>query len=192
MPELQPTSGDIPQPMTVYQEGRQGRSRQNRQTNDSGVSPDLEVLAHWMDAAFRIPGIGIRFGLDAILGLIPGIGDFASSVASLYILNAAHRYNVPRVTVMRMALNIMLDTTIGVLPLVGDVFDAYWKSNQRNVRLLQSHMAAAPADARKLERSDRWFVIALMIALGALMIGAVVAAYWIIAWLLTALAIAFT
>lgn len=147
------------------------------------LAPELELLARWMDGVFRVPGVGWRFGFDAILGLIPGIGDTASSVASLYILTAAHRYGVTRATLLRMALNVVLDTTVGALPIVGDLFDVYWKSNQRNVALLRRHMLAPQSEQGKLQRSDRWFVVAIVIAIVLLMIGSFVVA----AWLLTAL-----
>jgi hypothetical protein len=140
-----------------------------------------------MDSAFRIPGLGVRFGFDALLGLLPGVGDVTTSIASLYILSAAHRYEAPRITLTRMALNILLETIIGAVPLLGDLFDVYWKSNQRNVELLRRHLAAPPAVAHKLQRSDRWFVIALIVGLIALMIGAAVAAYWILSWIVAAL-----
>jgi hypothetical protein len=154
---------------------------------ESSLSPELELLARWTDTMFRIPGLNIRFGLDAILGLIPGVGDIATSLASLYILSAANRYNVPRITLARMALNIVLDTLVGAIPLVGDLFDAVWKSNQRNVELLRRHMAAAPGAERSLQRRDRWFVIAVIVGLVALMIAAGVVAYWILSWIVTAL-----
>jgi len=176
-------SGSNPQPLATYRASHPRRSRSKSQPSETSLSPELEALARWMDGVFRIPGLGIRFGLDAILGLIPGLGDLVSSFASLYILSAANRYNVPRITLVRMALNIVLDTTLGAVPLVGDVFDAFWKSNLRNVELLRRHMAATPASAQKLQRSDRWFVILLVAALCALMIAAAVVAYWILSWL---------
>lgn len=87
---------------------------------------------------------------------------------------------------MRMALDILLETIVGALPLVGDLFDVYWKSNQKNVELLRRHLAAPPAVAARLKRSDRWFVWLLIAGLIALMIGAAVAAYWILGSILTA------
>lgn len=155
---------------------------------DSELSPELELLAKWTDTVFVIPGLNIRFGLDAILGLIPGVGDIATSLASLYILSAANRYNVPRITLARMATNILLDTLIGAIPLVGDLFDAFWKSNARNVELLRRHAAAAPGTEKSLQRRDRWFVIAVIVGLVALMIAAGVIAFWILSWLISALA----
>lgn len=152
------------------------------------LAPELELLARWMDGVFRIPGVGWRFGFDAILGLLPGIGDTASSVASLYILTAAHRYGVTRATLLRMALNVVLDTTVGALPIVGDLFDVYWKSNQRNVALLRRHMLAPPSEQNKLQRSDRWFVVALVIAIVLLMIGSFVVAAWLLTLMIAGIA----
>ena len=152
------------------------------------LAPELELLARWMDGVFRVPGVGWRFGLDAILGLLPGIGDTASSVASLYIITAAHRYGVTRATLLRMALNIVLDTTVGALPLVGDIFDVYWKSNQRNVALLNRHMLATQSEQGKLQRSDRWFVVLLVTLLALLMIGSIIVAALLLTWLIAAVA----
>lgn len=151
------------------------------------LAPELELLAAWMDGVFRVPVVGWRFGLDAILGLLPGVGDTASSVASLYILSAAHRYGVTRATLLRMALNVVLDTVVGALPLVGDVFDVYWKSNQRNVAILKRHMLAAPSEQGKLQRTDRWFVVLLICLLAMLMIGSIVIAAMLVTWLLAAI-----
>jgi hypothetical protein len=157
-------------------------------TDDAALSPELELLARWTDTVFRIPGINLRFGLDAIIGLIPGVGDLLTSAASLYILNAASRYNVSRITLARMATNILLDTLVGALPIVGDLFDAYWKSNQRNVELLRRHAHAAPGAEKSLQRRDRWFVIAVIAGLVALMIAAGVAAVWILSAIVSAAA----
>jgi hypothetical protein len=148
----------------------------------------LELLAKWTDTVFYIPGLNIRFGLDAIIGLIPGVGDILTSLASLYILSAANRYNVPRITLARMATNILLDTLIGAIPFVGDLFDAYWKSNARNVELLRRHATAAPGAEKSLQRRDRWFVIAVIAGLAALMIAVGFVAFWILSWIISALA----
>lgn len=148
------------------------------------LAPELQLLADWMDGVFRVPGVGWRFGLDAILGFVPGIGDTATSVASLYILTAAHRYGVTRTTLLRMALNVVLDAVVGMIPLVGDVFDVYWKSNQRNVEILKRHMLAVPSEQRQLQRADRWFVMLLVAVLALLMVGSIVVAAMLLTWLL--------
>jgi hypothetical protein len=161
-------------------------------SDDAGsLSPELQLLAHWTDTVFRIPGLNLRFGLDAILGLIPGVGDVLTSLASLYILSAANRYNVPRITLARMALNILLDTLVGAIPLVGDLFDAFWKSNQRNIELLRRHMAAAPGAQKSIRRRDSAFVFAVVAALALLMVAAAFATFWTLSWIASAISSAF-
>ncbi|MGH9880715.1 MAG: DUF4112 domain-containing protein, partial [Pyrinomonadaceae bacterium] len=99
------------------------------------IEQNLERLSWFMDDMFRIPVLGWRIGLDALLGLIPGVGDTATTLASLYLLTSAVRYRVPKITLLRMGLNLGIDYGLGSLPLVGDFFDAWWKSNQKNVEL---------------------------------------------------------
>jgi hypothetical protein len=144
----------------------------------------LERLAYWLDNAFRIPGLGWRFGLDAVLDLIPGIGDALGTLASLVIFQAARRYGVPRIAIVRMALNIGIDFIGGLLPLVGPLFDAYWKANIWNVELLKRHLAATPLEAQRARRSDTLFVIAVMTLLIAFMAGAAALAYVVLAALI--------
>jgi len=115
-----------------------------------------------MDSAFEIPGLKLRFGLDAILGLLPGIGDLATSFVSLYILQEAQRRGVSRVTLTRMSFNILIDWLVGTIPLLGDAFDVVWKSNQKNVALLIQH-ESTPAARRRRKIGD-WFFLALLIA----------------------------
>ena len=146
-----------------------------------GSDIDVELLARLMDSLFSIPGTQIRFGLDAIIGLIPGLGDTLTSFVSLYILKVASRYGVPRVTLVRMAMNIAIDYVVGIVPVMGDVFDVYWKANLKNVELLRRHMLATPAAERR-GRSGDWLVVAgLGAGLIALLIGCVTIAYWIAA-----------
>ena len=90
-----------------------------------------------MDDLFRVPVLGWRFGLDALIGLIPGLGDTSTALVSFYILAAAVRHGVPKITILRMGMNIGIDYLLGSLPVVGDVADAWWKSNQKNVALLR-------------------------------------------------------
>jgi len=98
------------------------------------------VLARAMDSSFRVPGTPIRFGWDSLLGLIPGVGDAVTALAGGWILHAAHQAGVPKAVLARMVGNIAVDLTLGAVPLVGDLFDIYWKSNIRNVRLLERHL----------------------------------------------------
>jgi hypothetical protein len=145
----------------------------------AGADFDVELLARLMDTVFSIPGTRIRFGLDAIIGLIPGLGDTLTSFVSLYILKFASRCGVPRVTLIRMALNIAIDYVAGSIPLMGDVFDVYWKANLKNVELLRRHMLATPAADRRARSGDWLFVTGLGAGLIALLIGCLTIAYWI-------------
>lgn len=136
--------------------GLQGRSVE--------VEESLERLGWLMDDLFRIPVIGWRVGLDALVGLIPGVGDTATTLASLYILTSAVRYRVPKVTLLRMGLNLGIDYVMGSLPLVGDLFDAWWKSNQKNIDLLRQRATVSASEAREGEISD-WLFVGLIILL---------------------------
>ncbi len=125
-----------------------------------------------MDDLFRVPILGWRVGLDAIVGLIPGVGDTATTLASLYILVSAVRYRVPKVTLLRMGLNLGIDYILGALPLVGDVFDAWWKSNQMNIDLLRERATVSASEAREGKLSDWLFVGLIILLLVGLAVGA--------------------
>ena len=100
----------------------------------------IRRLSRLMDNAIRIPGIGFRIGLDPIIGLIPGAGDIISTGFSAYIIYLAARFGLPREILQKMIFNIALEATVGSVPLVGDLFDAYYKSNIRNLALLEQHL----------------------------------------------------
>ena len=100
---------------------------------------NLNTLARLMDAKFRLPGTDIRFGLDAVIGLIPGVGDLISLAISGFILSNAASLGASRYVMARMALNAGIDAIIGSIPIIGDIFDIGFKANQRNMRLLQQH-----------------------------------------------------
>lgn len=110
----------------------------------------LERLADTMDSRYRVPGTSIRFGWDAILGLVPGLGDIATLGPGAYILLEGHRMGAPAHVKGRMAFNIGLDWIVGSVPLLGDVFDVFVKANRKNVALLREHFGhrrdAAPAE----------------------------------------------
>lgn len=141
------------------------------------IDPRIEQFAHWLDSRFSIPGTNIRFGLDAILGLFPAVGDFLPAIAALYILFAAAKQGVPRSTLARMAANIAFDYVVGAVPVAGDVFDVFWKANDRNAALLAKHVNAAPEEQAKVRRGDRLFVVAVVAGLVAIL-GVSVAASW--------------
>ena len=133
------------------------------------IEASLDQLSRWMDGLFRIPGTGWRFGLDAIVGLVPGIGDTATTFVSLYILAAGVRYRVSKATLLRMGCNIAIDYLIGAIPVVGDLFDAAWKSNQMNVELLRRRATVSAEEARTGRLSDWLFVGAIALVLVALL-----------------------
>src|SRR2546423_13524205 len=144
------------------------------------VDESLERLSWLMDDFIRVPGLGWRFGLDAIVGLIPGFGDTATSLVSFYILASAVRYRVPKVTLLRMGLNIGIDYLLGSLPLVGDFFDAWWKSNQKNVALLSKRATVSADEARKGTLSDWLFVGLIIVLLAFLALGAAVVSVYLL------------
>lgn len=132
-----------------------------------------------MDDLFRVPVLGWRFGLDALIGLIPGFGDTTSSLVSFYILVNAVRYRVPKITLLRMGLNFAIDYAVGSVPVVGDFFDAWWKSNQRNLDLLRKRATVSAEEARAASTSDWLFVGGIILGL----IGLVVASLFISVYL---------
>lgn len=143
-----------------------------RQSQPVKIEDNLSRLGWLMDDLIRIPGLGWSFGLDALVGLIPGFGDTATSLASFYILASAVRYGVPKVTILRMGINIGIDYLVGSLPLVGDLFDAWWKSNRMNLELLSKRATVSADEARKGELSDWLFVGVIILVLAGLAIGA--------------------
>jgi uncharacterized protein DUF4112 len=142
------------------------------------VDVSLERLSWVMDDLIRVPGLGWRFGLDALIGLIPGFGDTATSLVSFYILVAAVRYRVPKITIMRMALNLALDYVVGSFPFVGDLFDAWFKSNQKNVALLKERATVEGEAAREGRLSDWVFVGAIILGLIGLAIGSAFVSFY--------------
>ena len=97
----------------------------------------LKRLSHNLDEAFTIPGTERKIGIDPIIGLIPGGGDLIGGALSIYIMHAGIRMGMPRSVIIRMFGNIALEFIIGCIPIIGDLFDAMWKSNQRNVKLIE-------------------------------------------------------
>ncbi len=144
------------------------------------VEENLETLSRWMDSQFRIPVLNWRFGLDSILGLVPGVGDTATSLASLYIMASAVRYGVPKITLLRMAFNVGLDYVFGSIPVIGDLFDAWWKSNRRNVELVRQRATVSPDELHAGKLSDWLFVGLITIFLLALLIGSVTLAIYLL------------
>jgi hypothetical protein len=108
----------------------------------------IDALANLLDSALVVPGTNIRFGLDAIVGLVPGIGDFVMSLVSLYIVHEARQLGAPAHLLVRMVANIAIDGIVGSAPLVGDIFDVMWRANRRNMALLHGHLRSQGEFAR--------------------------------------------
>lgn len=133
----------------------------------------LRRFAVWLDAGIAVPGTPVRFGLDPVLGLVPGLGDAVGALLAGWIFVEAIRIGAPRATLIRIAANIGLDALLGAVPVLGDVFDVVWKANLENVALLERHVHD-PAGAGK---GDRIFVALLVTGLlvlcGGLLVGGV-------------------
>ena len=130
---------------------RQGRGSRAGVKHDISIDHLMRLrrirgLARLMDTALRIPGTGISFGADSVFGLIPGIGDFGAAAVSLFIVNEARRLGVPKETLFKMLVNVGFDTVAGSVPVIGDVFDVYFKSNRRNLQLVLDHFGLDHAD----------------------------------------------
>ncbi len=147
------------------------------------VEKSLDDLAFYLDDLFRIPGVGWRFGLDAVIGLVPNVGDTLTSFASFYILLAGVRYGVPKITLLRMAFNIGLDYLVGSIPFVGDAFDFVWKANKQNMNLIRTRAAGHG----KGKTSDYVFVFGLIILLVGVLVGSILASLYIIGYLIWAI-----
>jgi hypothetical protein len=97
----------------------------------------LDALATLLDTAFIIPGTNVRFGLDALIGLVPGIGDAITTAMSLWIVHEAHQLGAPGHLIARMLGNVALDGVVGAVPIIGDALDVVWRANRRNMRILR-------------------------------------------------------
>jgi hypothetical protein len=112
----------------------------------------LAKLARLMDTAIRIPGTGIRFGADSVLGLLPVVGDASGAVIGLVIVNEARRLGLPPEKLARMVANIATDAVVGSVPLVGDLFDVYFKSHRRNAQIIFEHFDVSADEVMKAAR----------------------------------------
>ena len=120
-------------------------------TYSSANVSGLRQLARLFDEAIRVPGTNVRFGLDAILGLIPGAGDVAGGILSTFIILQAAKLGAPRSVLARMVMNVAIDSIVGAVPILGDLFDIAWKSNTRNAALLERY-AERPQGTRSASR----------------------------------------
>ena len=146
------------------------RSSETAHVIDAARARRIRTLAQLLDNSIQIPGTSWRFGFDAIIGLIPVVGDLIGGVLSGYIILEAARAEVSTLTLARMLANVGIDTLVGSVPALGDLFDAAWKANIKNVALLERHLAvtAAPArEARHVIGATALAVIVLVLIVGA-------------------------
>ena len=146
------------------------------------ADPDVRTLAalrKWsvlLDSAFRVPGTHVSFGLDPLLGLIPGLGDLTTPLFAAVLLLHAVRLRIPRIVLVRMLMNAAIDFGIGLVPVLGDLFDFGWKANVRNLSLLERH--ARPGSTAGA--GDWAFVLILLGVLAAVAIVPLMAAVWLL------------
>jgi hypothetical protein len=140
----------------------------------------VDRLAWWLDNAITVPGTRFRIGFDALIGLIPGVGDLVGTLLSSYIIAVAASQGLPTSVLTRMALNVAIEGVIGLVPILGDLFDAAWKANQRNVRLM-AQFRSAPVAARRQSVGvvAAWAAGALAFVV-VLAIGAIALLRWIV------------
>jgi hypothetical protein len=151
-----------------------GLSRQEKKQVE--IEEGLENLSKYLDDWVKIPIVGWRFGLDALIGLVPNVGDTLTSFASFYILIAGVRYGVPKITLLRMAFNIGLDYVVGAIPFLGDAFDFFWKANKQNMDLIRERATGKD----KGTTSDYLFVGLIIVGLIVLLIGSIVVSLYIL------------
>ena len=125
----------------------------------------VESMAKWMDSKFTIPGTNIKFGFDALIGLVPGAGDFATLAISGYMITILARNGASGFVVARMALNIVIDALLGSVPILGDIFDVAFKANIRNMKLMQEHYV------EDRHKGGAWKVIVPVILVLVLVVG---------------------
>lgn len=142
----------------------------------------LKQLAHVLDSAIALPG-GYRVGFDGIIGLVPGIGDLTGAALSSYIIMEAHRLGAPIVVLLRMLFNMLLESFIGAVPLLGDLFDFIWKANRRNVALLERHLD----QPHRVRRQSTWIIAVILGSLALLTVAVVALLAALLRWIFSAL-----
>jgi hypothetical protein len=168
--------------MQAYKDLKLASPTRQRVTRPSSIQieKELEVLAQLMDNQFRIPIIDWRFGFNAIIDLIPEFGDVATTLVALYLLVSAVRYRVPKITLLRMGLNIGIYFVGGIIPFAGYLFGVWWKPNVRNLDLLRRRATVSAAEAKRGRKSDWLFVSLIIGAIVALFLGSIMVtiAFW--------------
>src|SRR5437870_3680348 len=177
--------------MRAYQKTELGRQSHRAVLRPSSIQieRELEVISQLMDNRFRVPVLGWRFGFNAIIDLIPEFGDIATTIIALYILISAVRYRVPKITLLRMGLNIAIYFIVGLIPWLGDLFGAWWKPNIRNIKLLHARATVSAAEAREGRTSDWVFVSVIVGTLLTLLFGSIALTLFLYLYIVTHLRI---
>ena len=133
-----------------------------------GALRRLDSLSYLLDNSIRVPGTNARFGADAVIGLIPGFGDAAGALMSAYIVVQAARLGAPVTSLLRMLLNVGIEALFGAVPFLGDLFDAAFKANARNVTILRSELAKPGSTRRSSTAVVLAVIVALVVILGGI------------------------
>jgi hypothetical protein len=148
-----------------------------KQTDLAKTQQQLDHLAWLLDNLFRIPGTNWRFGLDALIGLVPGAGDAVAAILSLFLLIRAFQFKLPKIVIVRMLINSLLDFSIGAIPFLGDAFDMFYKANTRNMKLFREY-ASAPL----MSTTRHWVFIGCLSGGFIAIIFAVIAFVFYVLW----------
>lgn len=152
-----------------YSAGTAKRARSSHQSRD---------LAWWLDQSIPLPG-GYRIGLDGVIGLIPGVGDVITGGLSSWIIYQSYRRGVPRLIILRMMLNVLLDVMLGAIPVFGDLFDFMFKSNLRNMKLLADYERNPQRTFRRSAISSVLFIIAFIVMAALVLYGVIALVAWV-------------
>lgn len=167
-----------PHPGIVTDEAREDLHRE-------ALRRTADMLARLLDTVITIPGANVRIGLDPLIGLLPGIGDALASLLGSAILVMAAQLQVPKIVMVRMGLNLAMNGVVGAIPVAGDLFSIWFKSNARNAALLRRHSSP---EVRNSTRADWAFVIAILVITLALTLGAIAGILWLVARIWTLIA----
>jgi hypothetical protein len=141
---------------------------------------EVEALAWLLDNSIPVPGTGgRRFGIDAVIGLVPGIGDIVSGALGLIVVWRGSRMGLPRIVIGRMLLNTLLDIAVGAIPILGDAFDLWFKASTRNLGLMRRHLERPETSTR-----DDWLAVLLMVGV---VVGTIIAIGWLVVSVVAAL-----
>ena len=177
-----PLGAANPTPKSAANPAPKGAANFDRWNRGAWIFRDETLRKHeiLLDEAFPIPGTRIRFGLDAIVGLVPGIGDVLAGLASIVFPLAGWIRGLPYIALVRMVANLGIGVLVGSIPLLGDAFDIAWKANRRNYRLLTRHLG----EPRRHTGRDWAFLLLLVAILGLVFAIPVLLVLWLVAWLL--------